>query len=163
MFVTIAVLFFTICSAGHTITYMTACCWNNFALSTTEKLFKIKTDKPIWFKRICNSFKFLKTEIVLHNDQENSLKSREKHMDNKMNIAILQRQKKYVLDSCSIYIQNILFLLKALSGISWNKIPNSWFKLSPSILRKNEEKYLKHSEGNLPKLLTNKEFSYNTQ
>lgn len=93
------------------IIYMTACCWNNFALSGTEKLFKIQTNKPIRFKRICNSFQFLKTEIALHNDQENYL-LREKHMDNKMNIAILWRWKKYVQDGCSIYTQSILFLPK---------------------------------------------------
>lgn len=27
------------------ITYMTACCWNNFALSATEEVFKIRTIK----------------------------------------------------------------------------------------------------------------------
>lgn len=79
-----------------------------------------------------------------------------------MNMAILWRQKKYVQDGCSIYILGILFLPKALSGISWNKIPNSWFKLSPFILRKNEEQHLKHSEGSLPKPLTNKRASHIT-
>lgn len=64
-------------------------------------------------------------------------------MNNKMNIAILWRQKKCVQDSCSIYIY---------------KIPNSWLKLSPLLLRKNEEQHLKHSEGNLPKPLTNRKF-----
>lgn len=133
MFATTARLFFTTCSAGHTITYMTACCWNNSALSAAEKLFKIKTNKPIWFKIICNSFQFLKTEIVPRNDQENYL-LRGKHMDSKMNTAIQRRQKKYVHDGCSIYVQNILFLPKALSEISWKKNPNSWFKLSPFLL-----------------------------
>lgn len=53
--------------------------------------------------------------------------------------------------------ENTLFLPKALSGMSWKKIPNSWFKLSPFPLMKNEEEHLKHSEGNLPKPPTNTE------
>lgn len=51
-----------------------------------------------------------------------------------------------------LYIhENTLFLPKALSEMSWKKIPNSLFELSPFTLMKNEREHLKHSEGNLPK------------
>lgn len=109
MFATTARLFFTTCSAGHTITYMTACCWNNSALSAIEKLFKIKTNKPIRFKIICNSFQFLKTEIVPRNDQENYLLSQEGNIWTAKLIQQYNGDKKNMCMMAVLYMYKILY------------------------------------------------------
>lgn len=45
-----------------------------------------------------------------------------------------------------------LFLPGALSEMSWKKIPKNCFELSPfPLVKKNEGKHLKYSEGNQPK------------